>query len=730
MAHSIVGASAEQIAEWLKVLIEPNSTAELRALSATGPAHVQHYESTDLLRMAKDAVRFGKDAKGVYWLMNPLPVEWSGSPSKDADIVRRRWLLIDCDPKRKGTVSSTDAEKEAARQKMVELDAYLDEGGWPAPIIADSGNGWHLLYLIDLPGEDDGLAHRVLQVLAKLFDDDAVSIDTKVANASRICKLYGTVSRKGEDTAERPHRVSTILTIPEHLDVVPLTMLETVAADDDGDALPETTGQPDPRPVVPSDRASRPDAIEQARRYLDKCEPSIEGQHGSDRLLRAASVLVNDFNLSDGEACDLLLSDFNPRCEPRWGEHDIRRKVDESRKNPPNRPAKGTGTGSSAGSSPASSRTTGQQSDITTEAIVVRLSDVQEQQVEWLWPNRIPLGKLTLLAGDPGLGKSFVTVDMAARVSTGKGWPDCYDQGQPVGSVVMFNCEDDIADTVLPRLNRAGGDPSRVIALQGVSTIDNKTGERRQRGFSLDVDLPKLIDVLEVNRDVRLVVIDPVSAYCGATDSHKNADIRAMLAPMADMASKYRVSVVMVTHLAKGSGGKAVYRAMGSLAFAAAARAVWHVGKDREDDKRRLILMAKINVCKEVTGLAYCLKDGAVCWEEKPVAMTADEYLAEEAQPSRKPRGSGEQGEAVQQAGRWLVEKLTGVSMLAKSVRQLADDADISLATLKRAKKLAKIKSERIGFGGTSVVWWTLPESKNESSPPDVDVAEAARLFP
>ena len=367
---------------------------------------------------------------------------------------------------------------------------------------------------------------------------------------------------------------------------------------------------------------------------------------------------------------------------------------------------------------------------VTSEAIVVRLSDVAEQQVEWLWQNRIPLGKLTLLAGDPGLGKSFVTVDMAARVSTGKGWPDCYDQGQPVGSVILFNCEDDIADTVLPRLKRAGGDPSKVIALQGVATIDAETGERRQRGFSLDADLFKLIEVLERNRDVRLVVIDPVSAYCGKTDSHKNADIRAMLAPLADMASKYRVAVVMVTHLFKGSGGKAVYRAMGSLAFAAAARAVWYVGKDSDDDKRRLILMVKINVCEETTGLAYSLKDGAVCWEETPVAMTADEYLAQEAQPERTPRGSGKQGETVQQAKEWLVETLTGCSMLAKVVAQLADDADIASATLKRAKKLANVKSQRIGFSEKSVVWWTLSESEGESTSPDVDAAEAAGLFP
>ena len=126
MTHSIVGMSAEQIAEWLKVLIEPDSTVEMR--------------------VAKDAVHEGKGKKtrGLYWLMNPLSVEWNGSPATDADIVRRRWLLIDCDPKRKGTVSSTDAEKEAARQKMIAVEQHLSKCDWPSPIIADAGNGDHL----------------------------------------------------------------------------------------------------------------------------------------------------------------------------------------------------------------------------------------------------------------------------------------------------------------------------------------------------------------------------------------------------------------------------------------------------------------------------------------------------------------------------------------------------------------------------------------------------------
>ena len=207
------------------------------------------------MRMPRDAVRFSKDAKGVYWLMNPLPTEWCGSPAKDTDVVRRRWLLVDCDPKRKRTVSSPAEEKKAARAKMTEVDSHLADCGWPTPNFGDSGNGFHLLFLIDLPGEDGRLVYGVLKVLANPFDDESVSIDTKVGNASRICKLYGTVSRKGEHTAERPHRLSGIITIPDQLDVVPVELLERLAGE--GDAQQEATGQPAPRPTaVAVDRVS------------------------------------------------------------------------------------------------------------------------------------------------------------------------------------------------------------------------------------------------------------------------------------------------------------------------------------------------------------------------------------------------------------------------------------------------------------------------------------------
>ena len=329
------------------------------------------------------------------------------------------------------------------------------------------------------------------------------------------------------------------------------------------------------------------------------------------------------------------------------------------------------------------------------EAIVHRMSDVEPEQLEWLWPNRIPLGKLTLLAGDPGLGKSFVTMDMAARVSRGAVWPDDSTKRQTIGSVVIFNCEDGLADTIRPRLDRADADVSKIVAIEGVKVFDAETGESRQRGFTLAHDLPRLETVVCDLADCRLIVIDPISGFLGDTDSHKNADVRALLSPLKELAEKNHTAVLMVTHLAKGTGGKSIYRSMGSLAFTAAARAAWHVTKDPDDPIRRLILPAKMNLAPDPTGLAYRIEDGGIHWEADPVRMTADDVLAREANQ----RNDGQGGERAE-AEAWLREYLADGDRESKLLQADAREHGISTATLRRALKIVCGKPHKTSMDG------------------------------
>jgi len=321
---------------------------------------------------------------------------------------------------------------------------------------------------------------------------------------------------------------------------------------------------------------------------------------------------------------------------------------------------------------------------------IVRLCDVEPEQVRWLWPGRIATGKLTLIAGDPGLGKSFLTLDIAARVSTGAGWPDAPNAPFEPGDVVLLSAEDDVADTIRPRLDAAGADVGRIIAINAVRAPD-KQGKLLTRPVDLSQDVEYVEAAIDQLARARLVVVDPISAYMGVTDSHKNAETRAMLARLADLAARRQVAVLCVSHLNKGEGRSAVYRVTGSLGFVAAARTVWSVSRDEHDHERRLMLPIKNNLARDTDGLAYSLHapEGAVtprvAWEDEAVAMIADDVLN---------AGEDERGQtAVEQAAEWLRETLAAGPTKPADVIARARDAGYSESTVQRAKRRAGVES-------------------------------------
>lgn len=348
--------------------------------------------------------------------------------------------------------------------------------------------------------------------------------------------------------------------------------------------------------------------------------------------------------------------------------------------------------------------------------VVVRLSVVVPEAVAWLWPGRFALGKLTLIAGDPGLGKSFLTLDMAARVSRGFAWPDAPDVPQTPGGVVLLSAEDGIADTIRPRLDAAGADVTRIVALEAVRTKGDH-GRASERMFDLSRDLEALEAAIQSVEGCRLVVIDPVTAYLGGVDSHKNAEIRGLLAPLGDLATRHRVAVIAVTHLNKSGGGPAIYRAMGSLAFAAAARAAWAVSKDKDDPRRRLLLPIKNNIAPDTGGLAYRIEAldvgecPTVAWEADPVNVSADDALASDREEGG---GRTERDDAAD----WLRDLLAHGPRRACDVERDARDAGYSFATVRRAKAAIGVVSRKAAFGGP---WeWSLPAPDQGAQPPNV----------
>lgn len=225
----------------LQYLFQPGDTVELCALGVRVPSS-RLWEGRaygkkpivagwfdDLNQLAEMAHALDEQAKpeGIYICMNPVNRALLGracnrlkanvARTQDTEIEHRRNVLIDCDPTRPAGISATDDEKAAAYEAMIAVFDWLCFQGWPEPMVADSGNGFHLLYRVDMPNDkaSSDHIHALLQGLAARFDDGRVQIDQTVYNAARLVKLYGTHARKGDDIPERPHRLASILSTPE-----------------------------------------------------------------------------------------------------------------------------------------------------------------------------------------------------------------------------------------------------------------------------------------------------------------------------------------------------------------------------------------------------------------------------------------------------------------------------------------------------------------------------------
>jgi putative DNA primase/helicase len=340
-----------------------------------------------------------------------------------------------------------------------------------------------------------------------------------------------------------------------------------------------------------------------------------------------------------------------------------------------------------------------------------RMDAVVAKPVEWLWPGMIACGKISIIAGNPGLGKSQITAAIAAIVSTGGQWPVTGEKCLP-GGVIIISAEDDAADTIRPRLEAVGADLSRCCILDAVH--EQKTdGEERIRALNIQSDIGRLGLHLK-GHAARLIILDPISAYLGGIDSHKNTDVRAALAPLSKLAEEHGIAVVAVTHMNKSSGsGEALMRFTGSLAFVAAARAAFVVTKDGDDGDRRLMLPAKNNLAKDTLGLGFNLQGvslpsgietSRVMWEPDPVAMTADEALAR--QPDEEERDAFD--EALELLRQLLKDGPVGAAQIKEDAAQL----NIGDKVLRRARKRLNVQTRREGFGRNGAWIWSLPASK------------------
>ena len=336
---------------------------------------------------------------------------------------------------------------------------------------------------------------------------------------------------------------------------------------------------------------------------------------------------------------------------------------------------------------------------------LILLSEVKPEKVDWLWYGRIPYGKLTVLDGDPGLGKSTMLLDIAARLTTGTPMPG--EKHRPVkAGVLLLSAEDGPGDTIVPRLIAAGADLTQVRLRQ---TVRDDRGERLP---AIPTDLATIeIDVQVMG--AALIIIDPLMAYLGDnTNASRDQDIRRALAPFAAMAESTGAAIVVIRHLNKATGGNAIYRGGGSIGIIGAARSGLLVAEDPEDvtERRRILASQKCNLAETPPALAYHMETAEndnvrIVWEGI-TNHTANGLLSGPVDISDKP--------ALNEASTFLKDLLCEGPKAVTEIKKEARAAGISDITLRRAKDILGIQAKRTAFGAEGFWIWDIPDRPDD----------------
>jgi hypothetical protein len=657
-------------------------------------ARGRFHPGTDLDAFVETARMFsGEGATSIYFTINPVPTE----PAKlttDNDVLHRQLLFIDVDALTPDAHSnSSEPEHEAAREMALAVREALATEGWPTPILADSGNGWHLYYWIDLPADEPTreLISAFLKRLKTKFDGGG-KIDPAVSNAGRISKLPGTWARKGLDSPDRPHRQARLLWVPEEKELVSPEQIGAFLA-----ATTEKTHKangtvPPFSALKPRVNASGSDSAYARKALADECaRMAMTSSGGLNTQLFKSGAACGNFVphlLSEAEVFDCLLAAAHTAgCDnPAKDEDTLRRGIHQGMETPRYAPKP----------APVSAPPSATEANGVLERVTITAIEITPRKVEFLWPGRIPANKLTTFAGVGGLGKTFSLCDIAARLSTGAPWPDDPDSAAPKGRSLIISGEDDADDTLVPRLIGMGADLNRVSFLT-IKALDHFTLQQ----------LPLLERALEEMRgECRFLAIDPPTAYLGGIDDHKNAELRQLLTPLKSFAHKHNVAIVFNTHITKSGGVKveAMMRVMGSVAWVNAVRAAHLFARDPDDKDRRLFLCMKMNVAKEKRGLAYRLVGepgedaGRLEWMGE-VDTSADDAI----------NAGGKQSRGVV-ASRWLIERFReNLEWRSDDLIEAGRQNGVSRNALFEAKDrlcLPKARKTTHTNGDTCWVWW------------------------
>ena len=647
--------TAEQVARFVECLYDPSDIVEVRLL----PSGESRWGYTSVIELAPSIyAEQNRAGEHIHVGLNPRK-GYGGRKAPDVACARCLWADFD------------DTTIDAVRFKMSETML-------PVPtMMVNSGHGIHAYWRLEEPITDLGAWSQWQKDLAALLGSDS-----SVHDPPRLTRLPGFLNHK-----EPPAECFIIDADPERV----------YALCDLHDAIP-STAQPTPTPEVPtSDRASAPcddlSAIGRAARYAQKWEPVAEGERNS-QATRHAACLTHDFALSDDQSL-LLLAAWNARNAPPLPDDELRKCLQNGRKH---------------GKHPSGEKRNHKAVEGERQLVTISANNVQPEPVRWIWKDRFAEGKLNIIVGDPNLGKTFVALDMTARITTGTPWPDDLHGSNPTGDIIVLADEDGLADTLRPRLDAAKADLNRVWFVQGVRNPENADAMEM---VNLGRDLQAIEDELDRRPQTRMVVFDPLSNYLGDIESHRDTAVRAIIMPLAQLAERRGVCVLGVLHLNKTTTAKAIHRTMGSMGFIGVARCVWLVCLDPNDSAKRLLVRVKNNLAADPGGLRFQLTSepggtAHVEWEAGIVRLSADEALAT---PETKPTRTRDD------VMDWLADRLASGPVLAEVMLDEVEGRGFNERTVKRAKRELGIVSRKMLHAGEKRWFWLLAGKGDNNAP-------------
>ncbi|WP_394921480.1 AAA family ATPase [uncultured Robinsoniella sp.] len=302
---------------------------------------------------------------------------------------------------------------------------------------------------------------------------------------------------------------------------------------------------------------------------------------------------------------------------------------------------------------------------------LINMADVTSRRVNWLWYPYIPFGKLTIIQGDPGEGKTTFILHLAALLSKGEALPGSDSQQMPI-NIIYQTAEDGLEDTIKPRLEEAEADCSRILVIDETEESLCMTDERLEQAIQ--------------KTGARLVILDPIQAYLGASvDMHRANEIRPVMKRLGDIAEKYQCAIVLIGHMNKASGSKSTYRGLGSIDFQATARSVLVVGRIKDNPEIRVIAHDKSSLAPEGESVAFKLGEDGFCWQGH-YEISVEELLS-----------GGQHDSKLKKAENLLNDILSADSLCQSEIVQKAMAQDISKRVLDQAKKNLGVKSYKSG---------------------------------